>query len=481
MSDRWNQQEIALAMQAQLSGPLPENWYACGVGIDSRKLAPYELFFALRGLAGADGHDYLSQAFAAGAAAAIVTHVPEGTAAYPLFVVADVQKALEAIGQHQRTQMHGKVIAITGSVGKTTSSYACALAFSALGKTHHSEGSFNNHLGVPITLARMPKTSAYAVCEVGMNHAGEILGLTSQIRPDIAIITTIEAVHLEHFGTLEKIADAKAEIFAGMSTQGIAILNRDNSQFERLSAAAQRAGVGRTLSFGEDATCDIRLISYQEGEQVYDIEADVCGQRVRYQIGIAGLHHARNTLGVLGAVYAAGGDVSAAATALKALTPRQGRGQHYPMAITLAGESRPLYLIDESYNASPVATRAAIKVLGDVGKQKKLFTVAVLANMYELGPQGPQMHAELAASIQAQGIDGVVTVGALMENLYEALPETKRLGHYADIHALLSAATRVLQQATEHGPAAMIVKGSLSTKMSLFVQHILALGSRSAL
>ena len=283
MSALWTIDDMAKAMRAEKSGTLSAD--APGISIDSRNLTKGDAFFAIKG-DNRDGHDFVEAALKAGAGVAIVAQDKRAqfAANAPLLIVPDVLEALRDLARAARARFAGKVIAVTGSVGKTGTKEALKLALAADGETHASAASYNNHWGVPLSLARCPAGAKYAVFEIGMNHAGEITPLTKLARPHVAIITTIAPVHLEYFGSLEKIADAKAEIFAGLEPGGVAVLNRDNEQYARLAAAAKTAGVSRIVSFGEDAKAEARLLRASLQPDSSTVEADILGQPVTYAL-----------------------------------------------------------------------------------------------------------------------------------------------------------------------------------------------------
>jgi UDP-N-acetylmuramoyl-tripeptide--D-alanyl-D-alanine ligase len=352
---------------------------------------------------------------------------------------------------------------VTGSVGKTGTKDALRLALSANGETHASVSSYNNHWGVPLSLARCSESVKYAVFEIGMNHAGEITPLTKLVRPQVAIITAIEPVHLEYFGSLEKIADAKSEIFAGVENGGAAVLNRDNGQYERLATAAKAAGVGRIISFGAHEGADAQLLRVSLQADSSTIEARILGQAVTYRLGAPGRHLVLNSLAVLAAASLVGADLALAALALNNLKPVSGRGAR--TLLTVPGGA--VLLIDESYNANPASMRAAIALLGQAEVGDRGRRIAVLGDMLELGPTGTQLHGAIAEAVEAAGIDLVYCSGPLMRALWEALPSRVR-GGYAETAAGLE--TTVLD-AIQAGDAVM-VKGSLGSKMGPIVSAL---------
>ncbi len=431
-----------------------------GVSIDTRTLQPGDLFVALAGDA-RDGHDFVRDALAKGAGGALVStaRAQELKDAGRLFAVpGDVLSGMRDLAKAARTRARGPVIAVTGSVGKTGTKEALRHVLSRQAPTHASVASYNNHWGVPLTLCRAPRDAFYGVYEIGMNHAGEIVPLTELVRPDIAVITTIAPVHLEFFRSLADIADAKAEIFEGIIPGGTAILPYDSPLFERLKLHALGSRAGRILSFGEGAGADIRAEAIAVTSEYSDVTVSVLGRKLAYRIGSPGRHTALNSLAVLATVFAAGGDVDAAAMSLIDLTPPAGRGER----LVLGSEKVPLLLIDESYNANPASMRAALANLAMV--KPKGRRIAVLGAMGELGPTGPQLHAELTDAIRAAHVDLVFAVGPLMKNLVEALPPAMIAAYSESSQGLLDAV-----EATVREGDAVMVKGSLSTRMGLVV------------
>ena len=458
----WTIDAMAGAMGAQRQGPLPAS--VCGLSIDSRSIAPGEAFFAIHG-DHRDGHEFVSAALAAKAAVAVVAaeRRAQFPADAPLLVVPDVLTGLRDLAAAARARMPGKVIGITGSVGKTGTKEALRLALSKDGETHASVASYNNHWGVPLSLARCPSTARYAVLEMGMNHAGEIAPLSRLVGPHVAIITTIAPVHLEFFGSLAKIADAKAEIFVGVPSGGAAVINRDIAQFPQLQRRAKDAGIARVVSFGEHAKADARLIKCALQPRCSTVEAEILGTRFSYKIGAPGKHIVINSLAVLAAAELVGADLALAALALAELRPVAGRGA--PIAIELPGGQA--LVLDESYNANPASVEAALAVLGGapIGRQGR--RIAVLGDMLELGADGTALHRALAKSVIANAVDLVFCCGPLMRALWEALPAGRR-GGYAEDSAALEA--QVLP-AIRAGDVVM-VKGSLGSRMAPIVKAL---------
>ncbi len=459
MTALWTTSDMAAAMRADTAGPLPAG--ITGIAIDSRGLSKGEAFFAIQGDS-RDGHEFVAAALAAGAGLAVVARDKRGlfSADAPLLLVDDVLEALRDLARAARARFDGKVIAVTGSVGKTGTKEALRLALSADGETHASAASYNNHWGVPLSLARCPATAKYAVFEIGMNHAGEITPLVAMVRPHVAIVTTVEPVHLEYFGSVEKIADAKAEIFTGVEPGGAAIINRDNNQYERLAAAAKAAGVGRIVSFGENASADARLIRHALKPDSSCVHADIIGHEVTYKLGAPGRHIVMNSLAVLTAVCLAGADLALGALALGQLRAPVGRGARMMLQV----QGGTALLIDESYNANPASMAAAIALLGQADVGPKGRRIAVLGDMLELGTEGEALHRGLADALANAKVDSVYCSGPLMHSLWQALPSSRR-GGYAETAAALG---QSVLDAIRAGDAIMI-KGSFGSKMTPIV------------
>jgi UDP-N-acetylmuramoyl-tripeptide--D-alanyl-D-alanine ligase len=377
-----------------------------------------------------------------------------------LLIVPDVLEGLVDLARAARARSKARIAGITGSVGKTGTKEALRLALAAQGKTHASAASYNNHWGVPLSLARMPQDAVYGVFELGMNHAGEITPLTRLVRPHVAVITTIEPVHLEYFGSLEAIADAKAEIFLGLEPGGAAVLNRDNAQYARLAAAAR---VERIVSFGEHPEADARLIKLALQAETSTVRASILGTDVGYKLGAPGRHVAFNSLAVLAAARLLGADLALAALALAGVTSPTGRGAR----TTLQLPTGSALLIDESYNANPASMRAALALLGQAAVGPRGRRIAVLGDMLELGVESATLHADLAGPVLDYKVDLVFCAGALMRSLWDALP-AEHQGAYAETSAALE--PQVLA-AVRDGDAVM-VKGSLGSRMGPIVKAL---------
>jgi UDP-N-acetylmuramoyl-tripeptide--D-alanyl-D-alanine ligase len=413
----WMGQALADAMGGRPFGTLPPA--VGGISIDSRSLAPGDAFFAIKGDK-LDGHDFATAAIKAGAGVLVIAEgkLPSlGRLTTPLIVVDDVLKGLEKLGAASRARTTAKVIAVTGSAGKTTTKEALRHALQAVGRVHASDKSFNNHWGVPLTLARMPADTDYAVFEIGMNHPDEIRPLVKLVRPHIAIVTLIAAAHLGHFKNLDEIAAAKAEIFEGIEPGGAAILNRDDQRFKLLAKLARKAGVKQICGFGEEAKSNFRLLTSDIRGDHSAIRAQIAGVEVQATIGAPGRHMIQNVLAVLGAAKLAGADLAPVAAALATLSPEEGRGQRH----SLSHSGGAFTLIDESYNANPASMRAAIGLLDATAPGEGGRRIAVLGDMLELGDHAPRLHAELANVLAHTKTDIVLLGGPHMKSLFKAL------------------------------------------------------------
>lgn len=457
----WNAEDVIRAVHGQCLHD--QSWQAHGVAIDSRVTQPGDLFVALKGPTH-DGHEHVSAAFAAGAVAAIVARQPPQIPPQaPLITVPDTFTALQELGQAGRKRAQAKTIAVTGSVGKTGTKEMLRLMLNEVGDTYANEGSFNNHWGVPLSLARLPADALYGVFEIGMNHAGELGPLSQQVRPDVALITNIEAVHLEFFASIEAIADAKAEIFLGMAPSAVVVLNRDNSQFARLAAAAKERGLKKILGFGRDGKADARMMECIEKTDGSEIKADILGKKISYRISAPGSHVAMNSLGALCAAMAAGADLQACAAALSHYKQPKGRGVIQNIALP----DGDITVIDESYNASPVAVRFAIRVLGQMAPGKGGKRILVLGDMRELGETSPALHTDLAKDIAEAKVDRVFCCGEMMAHLFEALPPALR-----GMHTKTSAELAPLVAEATHAGDVVTVKGSNGMKMWAVVEAL---------
>jgi UDP-N-acetylmuramoyl-tripeptide--D-alanyl-D-alanine ligase len=454
----WTLREIAEATNGTCRGE--GTALVSGLSIDSRSLEPGEGFIAIRG-PNRDGHAFVGAALEAGAACAVVDEKVSASDEARLVRVGDTFAALNDLGKAGRARVdHAVVIAVTGSVGKTSTKEALKLALAESGTVHASSKSYNNQWGVPLTLANMPPSVDYGVFEIGMNHPGEVDVLTRLVRPHIAIITTVAPVHLGFFASVEDIADAKAEIFNGLEPGGTAIINRDNPYYARMEAHARDHGAS-TVGFGKDA--DARLLSVELMPDASDVTADILGETVRYRLGAPGAHLVHNSLAVLAAVKVASADLKRAADTLGMLHAQAGRGAR----ITLQTKDGDVAIVDESYNANPASMQAALSTLGLTPRETFARRVAVLGDMLELGPEGKRLHRDLAEAVDGAGVDVVFACGELMGSLFQALP-ADRQGAYATTAEGLE--SKLLEAV---GPGDIImVKGSLGSRMGPLVEAL---------
>ncbi|HEX9449699.1 MAG TPA: UDP-N-acetylmuramoyl-tripeptide--D-alanyl-D-alanine ligase [Dongiaceae bacterium] len=458
----WTEAEAAVATRSTARC----SFAATGVSIDSRSVVAGDLFIALKG-PNFDGHTFVAKALAAGAVAAIVSEVPADVADQTaLLLVDDTMTALWDLGRAARARSAARFAAVTGSVGKTSTKEALRVILNASAPSYASTGNLNNHWGAPLSLARMSRDAVYGVFELGMNHAGEISPLAKLVRPEVAIITTIDAAHLEFFKSTAEIAEAKAEIFDGLEADGTVLLPADNAHFDRLVAQAHARGLHNILSFGKSVDADIRLIDCAVVEDGNWIEADILGDKVTYRTAAPGQHQAINSLAALGAVRALGADLDKALAAFAEVEPFKGRGKRE--RITLPSGS--VTLIDESYNASPVAVRAALNLLGNLTPEPDGRRIAILGDMRELGQQSAALHHALAPDLMAAGIDLAFLVGPFMKGLGALLP-AKMLGGHADQSEDLAAIIGSKLRPND----IVLVKGSLGTSMAPIVAAIHAL------
>jgi UDP-N-acetylmuramoyl-tripeptide--D-alanyl-D-alanine ligase len=455
MSALWTSEEIRAAVRGSASGAFEVK----GVTFDSREVQPGDLFIALKGEA-TDGHRFLDNAFAAGAAGAIVERDVHG---YPTIRVINTVEALTALARASRARSEAKIVGVTGSVGKTGTKEAlyAALDRGARGRAHRSVKSYNNHTGVPLSLARMPRDARYGVFEMGMNHAGELAALTRLVRPHVAIVTAIAPAHRQFFASDEEIADAKGEIFQGLEEGGTAIVPFDSPHRDRLIAAA-RPYAARIVTFGFGEGADVRA--------AYSVRAPGGGTMVTASLGEAhlsytvsqpGEHWVSNSLAVLAAVEAAGGDLAAAGLALADLPGLKGRGERHAVAV----EGGEVLLIDESYNANPASMASTLSSFGHEKVSGR--RIAVLGAMRELGGETEAFHAGLAAPIEAAKVDYAILVGEEMESLAKALGTRVELAHVGDA----AAAAGLVRKAIGPGDA-ILVKGSNSVGLAALVEAL---------
>ncbi|HUN51300.1 MAG TPA: UDP-N-acetylmuramoyl-tripeptide--D-alanyl-D-alanine ligase [Candidatus Sulfotelmatobacter sp.] len=442
----WSAHDLVEATGGRLSA----RFAATGVSIDTRTLQPGDLFIALRGETG-DGHAHAAAALARGAAGVMVHQPVAGDG--PWLAVDDTLSALARLGAYARERFTGRLIAVTGSVGKTTTKEMLRTVLAAQAPTHAAAASYNNHWGLPLTLARLPWNAAFCVAEIGMNHAGEIAPLARLARPHVAVITAIAPAHIGYLGSIEAIAAEKASICQGLEPAGTAVLPADTPLLPLLRQAAEPA---RVVTFGEARTADARLLAAVPDADGSDVEVNVLGQELRFRLAAPGRHMAMNALAALAGAAALGADLPAAARSLAGFAPMAGRGARRRLA--LAGGS--VLLLDESYNANPASLRAALNVLR---LQPAARRIAVLGDMLELGEAGPALHAALAPDV-LDAADLVFACGKLMRGLFDALPVARR-GSYAEDAAALAP---LVAAALRPGDA-VLVKGSLGIRMRQIV------------
>ncbi len=454
MSALWTSAEIAAACR----GVARAEFEANGVTFDSREVQPGDLFIALKGES-TDGHRFVGRAIEAGAAGVLVSDEGEG----PCVVVADTSRGLDDLGRAARARTEAAVIGVTGSVGKTSTKEAlfAALDRAAPGRAHRSVKSYNNHTGVPLSLARTPRDARYGVFEMGMNHAGELAALTALVRPHVAMVTAIASAHREFFASEEEIADAKAEIFTGLEPGGTAIIPHDSRHRDRLVEAA-RPHAARIVTFGLGEGADVRatyVVKAPQGGTMATVTLP--DAQLSFTISQPGEHWVSNALAVLAAVAAVGGDLAAAGLALADLGGLKGRGERRRVPVD-GGEA---LLIDESYNANPASMAATLKVLGAepvAGRR-----IAVLGAMRELGAESDRFHADLAGPLEAARVDEAILVGAEMEPLAKALGHGIKLAHVPDTAAAIELARQAI------GPGdAVLVKGSNSIGLAALVEAL---------
>jgi UDP-N-acetylmuramoyl-tripeptide--D-alanyl-D-alanine ligase len=444
----WTTHDLVAATGGRPVGRLPEG--VSGISIDTRTLRKGEAFFAIKGEK-FDGHDFATAAMAAGAGLLVVSEgkLPAmGRLAVPMIVVPDVLKALEMAGAAARKRTRAKVIAITGSAGKTSTKEMLRHCLATAGSVHAADRSFNNHWGVPLTLARTPVDCDYAIFEIGMNHAGEIRPLVKLVRPHIAVVTLIAAAHLGAFGSLEEIARAKAEIFEGVESGGHALINRDDKHWKTLSKLATEAGVKNIWGFGEHARAQFKLVKCCLNADNSTITAKVAGQEMIAKIGAPGRHMVQNALAVIGAAHLAGADMAKVLLALAGIVPERGRGRRH----NLNHPDGPITLIDESYNANPASMKAAIQLLDTTPVSGKGRRIAVLGDMLELGSHSAKLHAGLADIIAETNTDMVFLAGQEMKALAEKLPVDFHVEYKPNVEELQP----VLLSAVKPGDAIMI-------------------------
>jgi len=456
----WTSDEVIEATKGTVSKPFE----AIGVSIDSRTIRKDEIFVAIQGVS-MDGHKFVETAFKNGAVAAIVREDFEIDTDKALIRVKDTFEAMQDLGIYSRNRSKAKIIAVTGSAGKTGTKELLTIALNESGKAYSSKKSFNNHWGVPLSLSNMPRDTEFGIFEIGMNHKGEIEKLVSFVRPHLAIITTIEPVHIEFFGSEEAIADAKAEVFSAIEGDAIAVLNKDNPHFQRLKQSALEQGVKKIISFGEDETADCVLKDCKLSAGDIKATANVMGDVKKYRINIPGKHIALNSLSVMATVKILGANLDGAIKALKKAETVNGRGNRIKVFVK---EGEPaVTIVDESYNANPSSMKAAFNVFELIQPEGDGRRVAVLGDMLELGSVGPQMHIGLANPLLKAKTDIVFCCGPLMEAMYNVLPKDWRGGWAKNSQEL----SELLIKNIKPGDV-VLVKGSLGSKMSYIIQAL---------
>lgn len=459
MTALWTSGDLSAAL-----GITPPAFDADGVSIDSRTLRPGDLFVALIGTGG-DGHAHVEDALARGAAGAMVHRAVPGVPPKRLMSISDTLVGLHALGRHARARSAARFVAVTGSVGKTTTKEMLRTALAAFGPVHASDASYNNHWGVPLTLARLPRGATFAVIEIGMNQRGEIAPLARLARPHVAVVTAVGTAHIGNLGSIEAIAEEKGSILAGLEPGGAAVLPADSPFLPILDA--QVPGGARVLRFGASTEASARLLHAVSDPTGCDMDAEIDGVTVRLRLAAPGRHMAMNATAALCAARALGLDAAAAAAALNGFAAVTGRGARRALALP----DGTVQLLDESYNASPAAVRAALAVLA---LQPGPRRIAMLGDMLELGESGPSEHAALAEDA-ALAADLVFTCGPLMHHLFSALPPARRGAHAPDAASLAP----LIIDALRPGDA-VLVKGSLGSRMKIVVQALEALAARAS-
>ena len=474
MTALWTSSDAA----AGTGGRATQAFAATGVSIDTRSLQPGDLFVALTDVR--DGHDFVRAALDKGAAAALVSRIPEGCSDKdPLLIVPDVLEGLAALGAAGRARASAKVIAVTGSVGKTSTKEMLRAILAAQGRVHAAEASYNNHWGVPLTLARMPPDAEFAVIEIGMNHPGEIAPLARLARPHVAMITTVAAAHLEAFDSIEAIAREKAAIFEGLEPGGTAVIPLGLPVSDILAKAATSAA--SILTFGPVPGADFRLLDAQMTPDATIVQADRAGQPLLFKVRTPGRHFAQNGLAALAVAEAVGADIAIAALDLGLWAPPLGRGTRERIVLDIVDDHLSFELIDDAFNANPASMAAALDMLGaarptdGIGRKSEGRRIAVLGDMLELGPNELQMHADIARHPALASIKLVHCVGPRMKALHDILPRAQR-GEYHETAPALAARAHHLADAGD----VVLVKGSKGIKVSLVVDALRKLGQAVA-
>lgn len=462
INELWTAREASLATRGAVAG----DWIASGVSIDTRTLNPGDLFTALRG-PNHDGHDHVGEALEQGAAAAVVERKFKGMADDAMLLrVDDTEQALRDLAAAARTRSSAKICGVTGSVGKTGTKELLSAALGAQGKVSATAGNLNNHFGLPLSLARMPHDTDFGIFEMGMNHAGEISPLSKLARPDVAMITSIEAVHIEYFDDISGIAEAKSEIFDGLETAGAAVINRDTPFFDMLADRARAAGAEKIWGFGVHSFSNARLLAADATQTGQHVQATIGSKHLKYHINLRGRHWAINTLGVLAAAASMGADLDAAAQALINVQPTKGRGHSFQVK----SEDGEFTIIDETYNASPASVRAAMNVLKSVVPGRGGRRIVVLGDMLELGDDSEREHLSLIDDITAHDFDLVFACGHFMPDVLTGLPDDMRGGSADTSDDLASLVARRVRSGD-----LIMIKGSFGSRMGRVLERLKSL------
>ncbi len=471
MTALWTSDDAATATGGRATAP----WAATGITIDTRALEPGDLFVALTDQR--DGHDFVAQALEKGAAAALVSRIPDGVPAdAPLLIVDDVLQGLEALGRAARARTRARVVAVTGSVGKTSTKEMLRAVLGGQGQVHAAEKSFNNQWGVPLTLARMPQDAEFAVIEVGMSNPGEIAPLARMARPHVALITTVVAAHLEAFEDIDGIAHEKASVLDGLEPGGIAVLPAGLPVSDILTQKAAAINA-RVISFGADKGCDYRLKDVTLQRDTTIVQARARGAAVLFKVRSAGRHFAMNALGALAVADALDLDLALAACDIAAWQPPAGRGARERLVLDTLEDQMTIDLIDDAFNANPASLGAALEVLAaaepqdGVGRVAKGRRIAVLGDMLELGPQEDDLHRAVAEHPAMRHLSLVHCVGPRMRLLYDVLPDALR-GEWYETARDMAQRAHALVDAGD----VVLVKGSKGSRVSLVVDALRKLG-----
>ena len=471
MSALWTKAEAEAATRGKAQGA---DWSATGVSIDTRTLQKGDLFVALKDVR--DGHDFVADALRKGAAAALVSYVPDGLASdAPLLIVDDVLRGLEALGAAARSRTDARVIAITGSAGKTSTKEMLRHVLGAQGRTHAAEASYNNHWGVPLTLARMPADTEFAVIEIGMNAPGEIEPLSKMARPHVAVVTTVAAAHLEAFENIQGIAREKGSIFKGLEPDGVAVFNADIQTADILDDIARKYADMR-VGFGALPGAKLLADDVRLEERTSIVRGRFRNQPFLFKVGAPGRHFAMNALAVFGAAVLVGADADVVACDIGQWSAPAGRGQRETVVLDEV-EDWSFELFDDAFNANPASLGAALWVLtavqpvDDIGRVNRGRHIAILGDMLELGPTELKLHAGLADHPAMELIDRVDCVGHRMRALYDALPEEKR-GRWVETAEELVREAHHLVDAGD----VVLVKGSKGSKVSMVVDALKSQG-----